>query len=446
MFESSVDPGSVSLAAVPDVLRGLDQDVDAAVRVDRIRLLEQLKGAVAAAQAVETVALRGEVEAVQAGAGVKPEVIARSVAGQVGLARRVSPFHARRYVGWATILTRELPGTFAALAAGRVSEWRAMIVARETAWLSREHRAVLDAQIAPRLESWGDRRVELEARRLAYRLDPAGAAAKLRGAQSDRRVTVRPAPDTMARLTALLPVAHGVGAYAALLREADRLIGLGDGRGRGQIMADLLVARVTGQAAPDVPVEINLIMTVDSLLDPDGPGGTEPAHLDGYGPLPAPLARHLALGAGSDQAMAPRWLRRLFTSPDGRDLVALDSRRRAFTAGQRRYLQARDQFCRTPYCDAPIRHADHIHPAETGGPTQVHNGRGQCETCNYTNQSPGWRSRALTDQDTSGHDVETSTPTGHRYRSQAPDLPGAAPPSPLQQRIAHLVKQGRLAA
>ncbi len=110
-----------------------------------------------------------------------------------------------------------------------------------------------------------------------------------------------------------------------------------------------------------------------------------------------------------------RWIRRLFTRPDTGQLVALESRRRVFTPGQRRFLQVQDQWCRTPYCDAPIRHADHIQPAQAGGPTRVHNGRGTCEACNYTNQSPGWHSS-----------IEITTPTGHRYRSRPPDLPGTS--------------------
>src|SRR5581483_10972535 len=235
-------------------------------------------------QARETAAFAASQRAAQAAAGVPVERVGRGGAAQVGLARRVSPFHAQRYVGWASILTRELPATFAALASGRTSEWRAMLVARETAWLSREHRAVVDAQLAPRLGQLGDRRVEAEAKKLAYRLDPEGALAKVRGAETDRRVTLRPAPETMARLTGLLPVAQGVAAYAALGRDADARRAQGDPRSRGQIMADTLVERLTGQTtATEVPVEINLVLTPDTLLgDSD-----EPAHLDRHGPIPA---------------------------------------------------------------------------------------------------------------------------------------------------------------
>ena len=66
-----------------------------------------------------------------------------------------------------------------------------------------------------------------------------------RKAESDRTVTIRPAPDTMTYVTALLPVAKGVGVYAALKRAADTTF---DDRSRGQVMADTFFERVTGQA------------------------------------------------------------------------------------------------------------------------------------------------------------------------------------------------------
>src|SRR6185312_15577560 len=189
------------------------------------------------------------------------------ISAQVGLARRVSPFHANRYVGWSTILTTELPCTFAALQAGRVSEWRAMLVARETLFLSREHRLQVDAELAPQLEDLGDLRVVAEARKIGYRLDPGGFVARSKAAEKDRHVNLRPAPDAMARLTALLPVAQGVACLRALQQAADTAIAKGEPRGRGQVMADTLVERVTGQSrAADVPVEVNVVLGADTLL------------------------------------------------------------------------------------------------------------------------------------------------------------------------------------
>ena len=396
-----------------------DADAD---RIDQIRLLEEIKSAAAAAQARVTADFVATQRAAQAAAGVPAERAGRGIAAQVGLARRCSPYQARRYVGWSMILTRELPATFALLAAGRITEWRAMLVARETAWLSREHRAQVDSELAPRLESLGDRRVEAAAKQLAYRLDPTGYVARTRAAAGDRRVTVRPAPDAMCRLTALLPVAQGVACYAALGRHADLLTGEGDGRSRGQVTADTLVERVTGQAAAgDVPVEVQVVMT-DQALFATGPGADEPTLLTGYGPIPADIARDLIQGPAP---AVPRWIRRLYTAPGQGRLTALESGRRLFTPGQRRFVALRDQTCRTPWCDAPIRHTDHVVSFERGGPTDVDNAQGLCAACNYAKEAPGWSARPADDGA-----VVTTTPTGHRYRSRAPDLPRAPDPTP----------------
>src|SRR4051794_11866248 len=125
-----------------------------AERIERIRHFEELKAALTAAQAREitefaasqTAALLAEESGLRSQA-MRAQRAEQSIAHQLGLARRCSAFQARRHLGWAKILTTELPHTFAALQAGATTEWRAMIVARETAWLSREHRAVVDREL-----------------------------------------------------------------------------------------------------------------------------------------------------------------------------------------------------------------------------------------------------------------------------------------------------------
>ena len=67
----------------------------------------------------------------------------------------------------------------------------------------------------------GDARVAAAAKTIAYRLDPQAVVDRAAKAETERTVTIRPAPDTMTYLTALLPVAQGVSAYAALRREAE---------------------------------------------------------------------------------------------------------------------------------------------------------------------------------------------------------------------------------
>ncbi len=241
---------------------------------------------------------------------------------------------------------------------------------------------------------------------------------RARNARADRRVSLRPAPDTMTWFTALLPVEQGVACLAALTRHTDALKAAGDARSRGQIMADATVARLTGQAAAeDVPVEVNIVMPLDNLLDP---GQSAPAELSGHGPLPAGLAEEI-IGRGR----GPKRWRRLFTAPTDwtgqPSVVGADRKSRRFTGPLATLVRLRDGgICREPYCGAPIRHYDHIIPFRDGGPTSYVNGRGVCERHNYARELPGWSVELLANHP---HITITVTPTGHSYLSQAPNPP-----------------------
>ena len=358
--------------------------------------------------------------AARAARGVPAAERGRGVAAQVALARRESPSRGGRYLGLARALTAEMPHTLAALSAGRLSEWRATLLVRETACLSVADRRRVDAELCAdpgTLEGLGDRALVAAAKRVAYRLDPHAVVERARRAQCERRISVRPAPDTMAYLTALLPVAQAVACYAALGKAADALTAYGDPRSRGQLMADLAVERMTGQSvAGGVAVTVNLVLTDRTLLQ----GDREPAFIPGYGPVPAGWARDLIRPPTPAQV----WLRRLYTHPATGELVALESRAKRFPDALREFLVLRDQTCRTPWCDAPVRHGDHVVPHAQGGPTSAANGQGLCEACNYTKEAPGWAARPTEDSRAGRHQVEITTPTGHRYRSRPPPQPG----------------------
>jgi hypothetical protein len=220
----------------------------------------------------------------------------------------------------------------------------------------------------------------------------------------------------MTYVTALLPMPQGVSVYAALKRAADTC---GDGRSRGQVMADTLVERVTGRPADvPVPVAVNLVMSDEGLLA----GGTDPARITGYGPMPAAIARRL-IGRAVRDGRSRATLRRLYKHPASGALVAMESRARLFPKGLARFVDIRDDTCRTPYCDAPIRHHDHATPHRRGGRTDAVNGLGECEQCNYAKEAPGWKVATRCDHDGT-HTAEFTTPTGAVHRSHAPPLPG----------------------
>jgi hypothetical protein len=267
------------------------------------------------------------------------------------------------------------------------------------------------------------------ARFLGMQADPAGYVEAARRSPEQRRVTTRPAPDTMVWLSALLPVSTGVGAFACLDRAARAAVAAGDGRTLDQLRADLLVERVTGRSEADPsPVELQVTMQAKTLLGEEH----TPAVVGGYGAVPAGWA--LDLLARTMDAGTHVYLRRILTDPVDGTVVALDSRRRLFDGTARRFLDARDQTCRMPACDAPIRHHDHITRHTDGGPTTVRNGQGTCVACNHVKDNDGWTVQPLPpDRPGAAPPIQVITPTGHSYTSRPPPAlgPGSTPPHPL---------------
>lgn len=391
--------------------------------IDRIRLLEELKGACAAAQAREASALYRMRCAAQEAEGIPGKERGRGVAAEVALARRDSPSRGSQHLGLGRTLVADMPHTLAALSAGRISEWVATSVCREVICLSAADRRRVDELIKDLLGEISLGRLRGRVRALVQELDQAAVVAQREREKAQRHVSVRPAPGDMAYLTALVPLRQAISVYATLRRDAATLVGVGDADGRSpsQVMADLLVERATGQiTAPAVPAEVQLIMTDRALL-----GGEDiPAWIPGHGPVAASSARTWV----RDEALEV-FLRRLYVDPESGQLVGMESRRREFPESLRRMVILRDDVCRTPYCDAQIKHLDHAVSARSGGETSWGNGSGLCARCNYTKENPGWSHQA----DPGWLDV--TTPTGHRYRTETESLvrkmhAGADPPQP----------------
>ena len=266
-------------------------------------------------------------------------------------------------------------------------------------------------------------------------LDAAAVVARYRKAVSERRVTTRPAPDSMAYLSVLLPMEQAVCLQATLGRDADSLIATGEsgGRTRNQLMADLLFDRGTGASVADgVPVAVNLVISDEALLA----GENEAADVAGFGPVPAGIARQLVAAAlDGDTAVT---LRNVYSCPLSGALTAMGSQSRTFPKGLRKLIDLRDRTCRTPWCDAPIRHHDHILSRRNKGATTAQNGAGLCAGCNYAKEGDGWTARPVRRPGRT-HLFDLGTPTGHRYRSAAPRLPSAARRSEIEAiLIAHL--------
>ena len=390
-------------------------EVPDAVRINRIARLEKLKAATAALQAAESVRFAQSQAEAQMAVDIHPDKIGRGIADQLGLACHVSGFEAARRLGRARALWFDLPETYRLLSAGEINEYVASLAIAETRHLDAETRRQVDAKIAAAgLSQMGPRSAASCARKHSYEADREGYVQRGRTEQKHRRVSLRPAPDTMSLLTGYLPAEQGVACLKSLRDHTDTLKAGGDQRCRDQIMADTLVERLTGQArAADVNAELQIMMPLDALLDANDHTAAE---LEGYGPVPPDIARDIMA-----TSKGRLWWRRLYAAPMGGPLAGGDPLRRRFDGFLKKLIILRDQRCRDPFCDAPIRHIDHIQRYTEGGLTIYPNGRGECERGNYAREMPGWTVEAVSSGlDGNQHTITITTPSGHTYLSRAP--------------------------
>lgn len=262
-------------------------DLSRAGMIEEMAALERLKNATAARQARLAVVFNVAERQAQAAAGVPVRRQGRGVAEQIALARRESPYRAAAFLARSITVCVDMPATMTRFVAGELSEYRAGLIAAEVALLEATDRAEVDALLNPGLTAspgssadaqegdpqygditaMSDRAVKAAAAAAAYRVDPSVILRRGRHAESERFVSLRPAPDTMTYLSAYLPVRQGVACWASLRQAADAARAAGDPRSRGQVMADVLVARLTGaEHAGQIPLELQLVLTDKALL------------------------------------------------------------------------------------------------------------------------------------------------------------------------------------
>ena len=396
-----------------------------------IQELEYLKHAVSARQIELTAhAVADAKERLRPSGMVPPGWAARVTAVAVGFARRRHPVAAARLVHQAQVLTHEMPAVLDGMRAGEIGEEQAAILVRETEGLGPAARAQVAEEVSDRWQRLGDRGLREAARQVVNRLDPDLAQVRAIAAAHDRHVSWRSAPDSMLRLTALLPAREGLACVQAL--QADPDVAAAKASDRNRAMADALVSRLTGRATGEpvpVDVRVNLMIPSESLIK-DAPG-----HLEGYGTIPGHLARDLITACPEKDGPA---IRRIFTAPGHQELIGMESTARTYRGLLREFITLRDQRCRTPFCESDVKHIDHIKPVAEGGPTSADNAGVDCAHCNYTKGLPGYSATGTGRQITYriGRLTMTSTPP------RPPIAKPAEPLSGLERRFVEVIWDG----
>ncbi|MET3771141.1 HNH endonuclease signature motif containing protein [Arthrobacter nitrophenolicus] len=153
----------------------------------------------------------------------------------------------------------------------------------------------------------------------------------------------------------------------------------------------------------------------------------EPATLDGYGPIPASMARKL-LADGADS------FTRVLIDP--RDGAPLEIGRTSYrlTKAMRQALTLRDGKCTFPGCNnnALDNEADHLQAWKHGGTTGISNLAQLCPKHHRLKHNSGWTPTQATKNEPPGW----KSPTGRQYSSEQPDRkPTIWPDNVLVQEI-----------
>lgn len=182
-------------------------------------------------------------------------------------------------------------------------------------------------------------------------------------------------------------------------------------------------------------LDVGIVITDTALLGRED--DAETAELEGYGTIPAHIVRDTLLGrppgylrSAEDEhpdEVISAFFRRLYRSPRTGDLIAMESRARAFPAGLARMIRWRDTTCRTPWCNAKIRHSDHVVSHHRGGATSFANGQGLCARCNFLKEHGLWILSPLSRAQTSTDRPDALTGTEAGPSQETPSDPSVPP-------------------
>ncbi|NMR21743.1 HNH endonuclease signature motif containing protein, partial [Cellulomonas fimi] len=358
------------------------------------------------------------------------EFVADEVAARLATTRAV----AERKVSLATCLDA-MPELADALHAGAVDVRKAVALIDTTDHLPLDTARELVAAALPDATELTVPQLRARIRRLDLTRDPAAADHRHTHARAQRHVTLTPAPDSMAWLSAYLPADDALRVFTAL----DALAGSSatdDSTGVDARRADALSDTFTrildsglapsGESLPTrqrVRPHLQVTAAATTLLGLDD----VPAELAGYGPIPAAMARSIAADA--------TW-RRIFTDPATGSLTGIGPRSYRPGADLTATVLARDTTCTFPGCRTPSYRCDvdHVEPFDPTRPgdaqTTCANLHALCRHHHRLKTHTGWT--VVRKEETGA--THWTAPTGHRYRRPTiaadPSHPSVQPTAP----------------
>jgi hypothetical protein len=397
--------------------------------------LERLGAWVAAQQARVLNRLAERPDPVPAPRGQREFAAHEYVREEISAALRWSDGQTGERMQTATVLSSRLTATLDMLEDGSISYVHARALAGSVRDLDQSVTAEVEVRVLRRAAQQTPAEFRRAVRRAVATLDPRGAEERHEAVADERRVAYEPADDAMAWINAFLPAADAQTVMTAVQAVADkaRAADPDDARTADQLRADALTAicaaALNGGRVDGLPMwqgrrpNVNVCVALSTLLGFD----EQPGDLDGYGPVPATVARRMAADPSGT------W-RRLVTDERGH---LLDYGRTTYRppADLREYVIARDRTCRGIGCHRQARRCelDHVHDWDDGGQTDAGNLAPECRRDHHLKHDAGWTVRRRADGT-----VEWTSPAGRAYEkppetypvdhTRPPKKPAADPP------------------
>ncbi|QHC62872.1 DUF222 domain-containing protein [Rathayibacter festucae] len=359
------------------------------------------------------------------------DLVERSIRAELAVTLGVSERDVCRRLETAQMLMEHLPLTRALLRDARILWEVGEAICKTASSLPEASRAALDERAADAALTMTTTQLRRALPRWREELHEQPLAERHARARQDRAVWITPDVDGMATLCIHGPAPAVTGAYDRLRRIARTLRDEGDPRTLQQSSADAAVdllcdGDIAGTTpdpehrpdptfVPGIRAEVRLTLAASTAVGLDD----APADLDGFGPVPAEIARELIRTAAS--------FTRVLTDPETGAVVSVGRTHRVPPPQMRLHLQLRDQTCRFAGCTRPAStsEADHTLEWRNGGETSLENLVSLCTSHHHVRHGDQWTYVRHDD----GTIVWTS-PTGRRISNRPPALPGRPPDPP----------------
>ncbi|KAA9107653.1 HNH endonuclease signature motif containing protein [Microbacterium rhizomatis] len=341
------------------------------------------------------------------------EVVERSVRLEIAAALRITEGEAGGMLAMGEALVDRYPAVLNSFAAARMTERHARALVEALDVVEPEFRA----QVVPAaIELAETLPVGSFSRRLRTLIETVRAQTlteRHEQALQRRRVVLQPDHDGMAWIMALVPAVEAQAIWGRATTMAKAILARGGesrtlDQIRADVVADLLIEGENAMhpaEARGIRATVAVTVPALALLD-DAPSGSEPAVVEGVGPISIERARELCGGADG-------WMR-VLTHPETGMVLSVGRDRYRPPPALRRLVKWRADRCMAPGCGIPASRCeiDHRVAWEDGGQTCLGNLNPFCKGHHIVKHHGGWTVR---DVGGSYGAVEWTSPAGRRY-------------------------------